>query len=162
MFLGDILVGRGLVGAADIEAALARRLPEAGRLGDNLIAMGLLPAEQLARVMTTAPAVPANLEETGISPRSLLNLMLKFMLIEGCETVLDLAERLKLPRRCVQQLIDDAVQQRLIQAVGAAAGWLALSIRHALSETGRDAATEALDQNLYTGNAPTNLLVHQD
>ena len=29
------------------------------------------------------------LEETGISQRSLLNLMLKFMLIEGCETVLD-------------------------------------------------------------------------
>src|SRR6185503_14008305 len=107
MFLGDILVGRGLVGAADIEAALARQLTEGGRLGDNLIAMGLLTAEQLTEVMNTAPAVPASLEETGISQRSLLNLMLKFMLIEGCETVLDLAERLKLPRRGVQQLIED-------------------------------------------------------
>src|SRR6266513_2276305 len=87
MQLGDILVSRGLVNAADIEAALARQLTEGGRLGDNLIAMGLLTAEQLAEVMNTAPAVPANLEETGISPRSLLNLMLKFMLIEGCETV---------------------------------------------------------------------------
>src|SRR5438105_1485024 len=153
MQLGDILVGRGLVNAADIEAALARQLTEGGRLGDNLIAMGLLTAEQLAEVMNTAPAVPANLEETGISPRSLLNLMLKFMLIEGCETVLDLAERLKLPRRGVQQLIDDAVQQRLIQAVGTAPGGLALSIRHALSETGRGAAKEALDQNLYTSPA---------
>src|SRR6266853_1719818 len=132
------------------------------QLGDILIAMGLLTAEQLAEVMNTAPAVPANLEETGISPRSLLNLMLKFMLIEGCETVLDLAERLKLPRRGVQQLIDDAVQQRLIQAVGAAPGGLALSIRHALSETGRAAAKEALDQNLYLGPAPVNLQAYQD
>src|SRR5438105_7463033 len=141
MFLGDILVGRGLVSAADIEAALARQLTAGGRLGDNLIAMGLLTAEQLTEVMNTAPAVPANLEETGISQRSLLNLLLKFMLVEGCETLLDLAERLKLPRRGVQQLIDDAVQQKLIQAVGAAPGGLALSIRHALSETGR---TEAM------------------
>src|SRR5438094_764163 len=99
MFLGDILVGRGLVSAADIDAALARQLTEGGRLGDNLIAMGRLTAEQLAEVMNTAPAVPASLEETGISQRSLLNLLLKFMLIEGCETLLDLAERLKLPSR---------------------------------------------------------------
>jgi hypothetical protein len=45
MQLGDILVGRGLVDAADIEAALARQLTEGGRLGDNLIAMGLLTAD---------------------------------------------------------------------------------------------------------------------
>ena len=38
----------------------------------------------------------------------MLNLLLKFMLIEGCETLLDLAERLKLPRRAVQQLLDEA------------------------------------------------------
>src|SRR5213075_65586 len=151
MQLGDILVGRGLVGAADIEAALARQLTEGGRLGDNLIAMGLLTAEQLADVLNTAPAVPGNLEETGISQRSLLNLLLKFMLVEGCETLLDLAERLKLPRRAVQQLLDEAVHQKLIQAVGAAPGGLALSIRHALSENGRAAAKEALEQNLYLG-----------
>ena len=59
MHLGDILVGRGLVGAADIEAALARQSVEGGRLGDNLIAMGLLSAEQLTGVFNTAPAVPA-------------------------------------------------------------------------------------------------------
>ena len=162
MFLGDILVGRGLVGAADIEAALARQLTEGGRLGDNLIAMGLLTAEQLAEVMNTAPTVPANLEETGISQRSLLNLLLKFMLIEGCETLLDLAERLKLPRRAVQQLLDEAVQQRLIQAVGAAPGGLALSIRHALSESGRAAAKEALEQNLYLGPAPVSLAAYHE
>src|SRR5438874_608939 len=157
MFLGDILVGRGLVRAADIDAALARQLTEGGRLGDNLIAMGRLTAKQRAQALTPHPAVPANLEETGISQRNLLNLMLKFMLVEGCETLLDLAERLKLPRRAVQQLLDEAVHQKLIQAVGAAPGGLALSIRHALSENGRTAAKEALEQNLYLGPAPVCL-----
>src|SRR5438045_6143205 len=162
MFLGDILVGRGLVSAADIDAALARQLTEGGRLGDNLIAMGRLTAKQLAEVMNTAPAVPASLEDTGISPRNLLNLMLKFMLVEGCETLLHLAERLKLPRRAVQQLLDEAVHQKLIQAVGAAPGGLALSIRHALSENGRAAAKEALEQNLYLGPAPVCLPAYHD
>src|SRR5436190_3219830 len=162
MFLGDILVGRGLVSAADIEAALARQLTEGGRLGDNLIAMGLLTAEQLTDVLNTAPTVPSNLEETGISQRSLLNLLLKFMLVEGCETLLDLADRLKLPRRAVQQLLDEAVHQKLIQAVGAAPGGLALSIRHALSENGRAAAKEALEQNLYLGPAPVCLTAYHE
>jgi predicted ATPase with chaperone activity len=162
MQLGDILVGRGLVSAADVEAALARQLTEGGRLGDNLIAMGHITADQLAEVMNTAPAVPASLEETGITPRSLLNLMLKFMLVEGCETVLDLADRLKLPRRAVQQLLDEAVHQKLVQAIGAAPGGLSLSIRHALSETGRAAAKEALEQNFYLGPAPVCLTAYHD
>src|SRR5207237_4582822 len=148
--------------APDIDAALGRQLTEGGRLGDNLIAMGRLTAEQLAEVMNTAPAVPASLEETGISQRSLLNLLLKFMLIEGCETLLDLAERLKLPRRAVQQLLDEAVHQKLIQAIGAAPGGLALSIRHALSESGRAAAKEALEQNLYLGPAPVCLTAYHE
>jgi len=162
MHLGDILVERGLVGAADIEAALARQLVEGGRLGDNLIAMGLLSAQQLTEVINTAPAVPAGVAETGMPPRNLLNLLLKFMHLETCETLLDLAERLKLPRRVVQQLLDEAVQQRLVQAIGAAPGGLALSIRYALSETGRMMAKEALEQNLYLGPAPVSLMAYQD
>jgi predicted ATPase with chaperone activity len=162
MHLGDILVGRGLVGATDVEAALARQLTEGGRLGDNLIAMGLLSAEQLAQVINTAPSVPGSVADTGVAQRSLLNLLLKFMHIEACETLLDLAERLKLPRRVVQQLLDEAVQQRLVQAVGAAPGGLALSIRYALSESGRAAAKEALEQNLYLGPAPVSLMAYHE
>src|SRR5207302_1221559 len=162
MHLGDILVGRGLVSATDIEAALARQLVEGGRLGDNLVAMGLLSAEQLAQVINTAPAVPAGVAETGVPQRSLLNLLLKFMHIEACETLLELADRLKLPRRVVQQLLDETVQQRLVQAVGAAPGGLALSIRYALSEGGRAAAKEALEQNLYLGPAPVSLMAYHD
>jgi hypothetical protein len=42
MNFGKLLVGRGLVTRADIDAALARQLVEGGRLGENLIALGLL------------------------------------------------------------------------------------------------------------------------
>ena len=37
---------------------------------------------------------------------NLLYLMLKFMQVEACETILDLAERMKLPRRVLQRLVE--------------------------------------------------------
>ena len=36
-----------------------------------------------------APPIPVSIAETGISDRNLLYLMLKFMHIEACETILD-------------------------------------------------------------------------
>jgi predicted ATPase with chaperone activity len=87
--------------------------------------------------------------------------LLKFMSVEGCETVLDLASRIKLPRLVVQQLLDEAAQQKFVQAMGASSS-LGLSIRYALSEMGRNAAKEALDQNLYVGPAPVALSAYTE
>jgi predicted ATPase with chaperone activity len=162
MSLGGLLVGRGLVTRADIDAALERQRLEGGRLGDNLIALGLLTAEQLSSVIHSAPPVPTAISETGISQRNLLNLLLKFMHLEACETVTELAGRMKLTHRVVQQLLDDATQQRLLQALGSARGGIAPSIRYSLSEQGRAAAKDGLDQNLYLGPAPVCLAAYQE
>ncbi|MBV8889761.1 MAG: ATPase [Alphaproteobacteria bacterium] len=162
MRLGEILVGRGLVTVADIDAALKRQTVEGGRLGENLIALGLITEQELAAVIHSAPPVPGALSETGIPGRNLLQLMLKFMHLEGCETVLDLADRMKLPRRVTQQVLEDAAQQRMVQALGAVPGGIAFSIRYALSEQGRIAAKEALEQNQYLGPAPVCLAAYQE
>jgi hypothetical protein len=161
MQLGEMLVSRGLVTPADIEAALARQVKDGGRLGENLIAMGLVTADQIAAVVNSAPAIPADIAETGISERNLLYLMLKFMHVEACETVLDLAGRMKLPRRVLQQLIEDAVRQRFIGATGATSD-LALSTHYQMTEAGRTAAREALDQNVYLGPVPVSLAAYQE
>ncbi|MBV9825112.1 MAG: ATPase [Alphaproteobacteria bacterium] len=161
MQLGDMLVARGLVTKADIEAALARQVKEGGRLGENLIAMGLVTAAQITSVLNSAPSIPNAIADTGISERNLLYLMLKFMHVEACETILELANRMKLPRRLVQQLIEAAIHQRYIGATGATSD-LALSTHYALTEAGRGAAREALDQNLYLGPAPVSLAAYQE
>src|SRR4051794_32995018 len=108
-----------------------------------------------------APPIPVSIAETGISDRNLLYLMLKFMHIEACETILDLAERMRLPRRVLQRLNEIAVQQRLIGATGATSD-LALSTRYALTEAGRNAVREALEQSLYLGPAPVSLAAYRD
>jgi predicted ATPase with chaperone activity len=162
MSLGGLLVGRGLVTLADVDAALERQRVEGGRLGDNLIALGLLTAEQLLSVIHSAPPIPTAISETGISQRNLLNLLLKFMHLEACETVTELAGRMKLTHRVVQQLLDDAAQQRLLQALGSVRGGISGSIRYSVSEQGRAAAKDALDQNLYLGPVPVCLAAYQE
>ena len=161
MRLGEILVKRELVTPAAISEALERQKTNGGRLGANLIALGYLTEEQLSSVIHGAPAAPNGLSATGISPRNLLSLLLKFMSVEGCETVLDLANRIKLPRLVVQQLFDEATQQKLVQATGASSS-LGLSMRYALTEMGRNAAKEAFDQNLYLGPAPVSLAAYTE
>ncbi|MGE3784154.1 MAG: ATP-binding protein, partial [Alphaproteobacteria bacterium] len=113
------------------------------------------------RVGSSAPPVPGTIAETGISERSLLCLMLKFLQVEACETVVELALRMKLPRLVVQRLIETAVQQRLIGATSASSD-LALSTHYALTEAGRNAARDALDQNLYIGPAPVSLAAYRE
>jgi len=162
MSLGGLLVGRGLVTLDDIDAALERQRAEGGRLGDNLIALGLLTAEELMSVINSTPPIPTAISETGISQRSLLNLLLKFMHLEALETVSELADRMKLPRGVVQQLLDDAQPQRLLQALGSVRGGIAASIRYSLSEQGRASAKDALEQNLYLGPAPVSLVAYQE
>jgi hypothetical protein len=159
--LDEILMGRGLVTASQIQAALQRQLTEGGRLGDNLVAIGALTADQLSAATSTAPPVPSGLAETGIPSRSVFNLLLKFMHLEACETLLELADRLKLPRLVTQQMLDEAVALKFVQATGAVPGSLGLSMRYALSEAGRAAAKEAMEQNLYIGPAPVSLAAYQ-
>ena len=161
MQLGDMLIARGLVTQEDVEAALARQTKEGGRLGENLIEMGLVTADQIAQVVNSAPAIPSTVAESGIGERNLLYLMIKFMHVEACETVLELADRMKLPRRLVQQLVEDAIHQRYIGATGATSD-LSLSTHYALTETGRNAAREALDQNIYLGPAPVSLAAYRE
>ena len=71
MQLGDMLVARGLVTPADVEAALARQVKDGGRIGENLVAMGLVTADQIAACVNAAPAIPGVVAETGISERNL-------------------------------------------------------------------------------------------
>ena len=128
MRLGEILLKRELVNPAEISEALDRQKIKGGRLGANLIALGYLTEEQLSSVIHGAPAASNGVSATGIPPRSLLSLLLKFMSVEGCETVLDLANRIKLPRLVVQQLFDEhragrADHGRILYAIAMFSCW---------------------------------------
>ena len=161
MRLGELLVGWGFATPNDVNAALEYQATNGGRLGEVLIALGNLTAEQLNTVLTSTPVSPTSVAETGIVSRNLLNLLLKLMYIESLGTAAELSERMKLSRRIVDALLVEATQLRFIQAMGMAPGDSALSLRYALGEHGKEAAKDALDQNLYLGPAPVDLASYQ-
>jgi len=157
MRLGDILLMRGLVTADGLEASLARQRREGGRIGESITALGLISPQQLAAVLGETPATPFNVEQTGISRGSLLNLMLKFMRVESCETLPELSARMMLPLFVLQELIDEATTQRLVHSIGSVPQGVVRYMRFALTEHGRVAAGDALAQSLYLGPAPVSL-----
>lgn len=161
MQLGQLLIGLGLATSAQIEEALRHQLLNGRRLGENLISLGVVTEAQLTKAMNRVPAAPSSVAETGILPRNLVNLLLKMMYVESLSTVAELADRMKLPSRVIQTLIEDASQQRFIQAMGSVPGGGMFSIRYGLGERGREAARDALDQNLYIGPAPISLAAYQ-
>jgi predicted ATPase with chaperone activity len=161
MRLTEILVGQRLLAVADIDAALERQRLEGGRLGENLIALGMITAEQLASATRDTPVRPRSISQTGISQRNLLSLLLKFMHVESCEIVAQLADRIKLSHGIVQELLDDAVHRGFVQASGSVLSGAAIHVRYTLGAEGRAAASDALRQNLYLGPAPVSLTTFQ-
>src|SRR5205823_1164379 len=125
------------------------------------IALGLMTPERLAEALHATPAIPRTLAATGIAAGNLLNLLLKFMHLEACETVVSLADRIKLPQPIIQELINDAIRRGNVQALGSVTVGVLTYVRHALSAQGRAAALDALRHNLYVGPAPVSLAAFQ-
>jgi predicted ATPase with chaperone activity len=161
MRLSDILLMRRLVSNVELEIALDRQRQQGGRLADNLIALGLMSSEQLYAVIEETPVMPRTVAETGISRGFLLGLMLKFMRIQACETLVDLSDRLRLSHAVVQEIMDEAVAQKLVHVLGSVSTGIVRYIRYALSDNGRDAAGEAMEQTQYLGPAPVSLAAYQ-
>jgi hypothetical protein len=161
MRLGDILLYRGLVTMEGLERALRRQREKSGRLGEHLLELGLISHEQLFAVLEETPTSPLNVAQTGISRASLLGLMLKFMRMDSCEVIPDLSSRMGLPHSVIQELIDEATTQKLVQTLGSNVVGLVRYIRYSLSDLGRVAAADALAQSAYLGPAPVSLTAFQ-
>jgi hypothetical protein len=161
MRLSDVLLMRGMVRNADIERAVERQREQGGRLGDNLIALGLMTTEQLFAVMNETPCMPRSAAETGLSRAMLQSLLLKIMRVGTSETVPELAVELCLPHGVIQEIIDDAINQKLLHVLGSVNGGVVRYMRYALSDQGRVAAAEAMEQCQYAGPAPVSLAAFQ-
>lgn len=162
MRIGDLLVAARLVKPEDIDAALKRQLASGGRLGESLVALGVIKAETLDAFLNQVPPVPASLKETGIDGADLLNLLLKIILVRGIETVSACSEAIRLPRKVVTGLLDQAVASQLLQVLGSMGTTGLDDLRYAFTEKGRKWANEALGMSAYAGPAPVSLADYCD
>jgi len=157
MLLGDVLVAHGYVRKEDVSAALARQMRHGGRLGENLVAMGILSPQQLEEALRSVPAMPRNLEETGVDLLALVDLAAKAMHSGSIDTPTKLAEVLKLSSRLALDLMRAAEQRQLVEAQGVVNPLAGSELRYALTGKGRQWAQNAFEQSSYIGPAPVAL-----
>jgi hypothetical protein len=164
MSFGDILVAKRLASPDDIVRALDHQKTNGGRIGESLVALGVVTQEQVSQVIGEVPPAPLNIDDTGVDPVFLLQLMLKGMFLERMEVPSQLAEALKLSAGIINKLLTDAKDRKLVETLGAAVGGGGAipEMRHALTKAGREWTQEAIENSQYFGPAPVSLEAWQD
>jgi energy-coupling factor transporter ATP-binding protein EcfA2 len=163
MNIGNILMAKGMVSAADIGRAVAHQTMNGGLLGDSIVALGLLSRQQIDEVLDDAPQAPLTSAATGIDPVFLLELAIKGMYSENLESPSQLVDALKLSGTVVNQLLQDAKERKLVEALtSAATGATKGELRLTLTRAGREFATDVLKRGQYFGPAPVSLKDYQD
>lgn len=104
------------------------------------------------------PAYPDRLENLGIGRNTLVNLMLKMVMLEGETTLTRLSQRLKLHPAVCTQLFEHLRKEQYVEVKG----MLGNDYRLSLSEAGRNIAQDRYRINQYVGPAPVTLDAYND
>lgn len=153
MRLGDLLIAEKLATAEQVQRALQRQLGSGGRLGEILVADGVLSADALDHFLHRVPAEPDSLAAVGVDEKLLLDLLLKHLQVSALDTVPAIAAALALPQHLAQNLVSLAITRRLLHSLGERERQL----RYQLTEEGQRTALEALQRSQYLGPVPVTL-----
>ncbi|MEO0619912.1 MAG: hypothetical protein AAFZ01_11625, partial [Pseudomonadota bacterium] len=163
MNIGNLLVAKGLLTQEHIDYAIHYQNTHGGRLGDCLISLGYLTKEQIDEVLADAPQGPSMIENTGVDPVLLLELLIKGMYTESLETGSQMSDALKLSSSIINQLLTVAKERKLVEALASASGGNARAeMRMTLTRLGREFAVDAISRGQYFGPAPVSLSDYQD
>lgn len=112
------------------------------------LALGLPPAQH--------PAAPASIEDTGLDPGLLADLILKALYFAGNVAGDELSERIALPLQVTSEILSILRRERLCEVTGGNAVSVG-GMHYALTVSGMERATSALAMNGYVGPAPVPL-----
>ncbi|MCB1357424.1 MAG: ATPase [Maritimibacter sp.] len=101
-----------------------------------------------------APPACKTMEDTGLTPVMMRDILLKTMFRMNLEKVTELERVLAVPSRVVQDLIDDTRTQGMVEAMGTLHANSSGEMGYRLSDTGKARALDALSQSEYYGAMP--------
>ena len=104
-----------------------------------------------------APPQPKTMADTGLSPVTMRDILLKTMFRKSVETVSDIGRAVALPAIVVQEIIDLARSQRLLEATGTLHANSGGEMGYQLTDAGKARALDALAQSEYFGAMPVPL-----
>ncbi len=157
MRLVDLLVRASLVTLNDVIAALERQAVSGGRLGDSLVALGVLDRHTLDAFLKRIPAEPASLAATGIDENDLLGLLMKLIYTDHLETCRQFVDAIKLPYHIVAELVIMAIDRQLLRNLGMRDSDNPIDMGYAFTDEGKRWTISALERMRYAGPAPVTL-----
>ena len=104
-----------------------------------------------------APPAPRTMAETGLSMVMMRDILLKTMFRMNLDMVTDLSRVCALPVNTMQELVDLARGQRLLEATGTLHATSASEMGYQLTDAGKSRALDALSQSEYYGAMPIPL-----
>jgi predicted ATPase with chaperone activity len=155
--IGERLRKEGLITGQDVDRALKRQRTEGGRLGQNLVALGAICQEDLCKFLKKHPAVPASIEETGLSTSFIADLIMKHIHSLGEFMIADVADGVKLPVSLVNKIIETLKKERLIEVTGGGGSISTISYNYRITDLGKNRGNELMDLCRYVGPAPVSL-----
>jgi hypothetical protein len=117
--------------------------------------VALAESRPLSALAVAPPPPPTSIEETGLHPDSLAQLLLK-TLVSGEASGTGLADKLRVPYSVLDALIQHARIEKLVEVRGTSGAGSA-GYRYILTDLGRDRAGQFLDICRYVGPAPVPL-----
>ncbi|MDO3378440.1 AAA family ATPase [Geoalkalibacter halelectricus] len=154
--LGDRLVDEGVISSTQLAQALERQKHYGQRLGDNLVALGHLSAEEMAGFLKKAPPAPKTSDETGLDALFMADLILKHCLFMGEFGLGEMAGKVCLPVAAVEEALDFLRREKLVEVTGAAQITKA-SFRYKTTALGKNRAGDLFNLCAYCGPAPVTL-----
>ena len=160
MAIGELLRAKGIISAEQLNKVLQQQKIAGGRLGDNLVALGFISRGDLEAILQDPPPVAKTIEATGLETNFLLNSLLRLMYISALQTIPELSEQIKLTRPIVEDLLIFAKKESLVEIRGPSEKNINI-LRYALTNAGKERASEALRVCEYLGPAPIPLEEYQ-
>ena len=138
-------------------AALERVQAQGGRLGDSLVAMGVIDQKTLDGFIHRIPQEPKDIAATGIDETELLGLLMKAIYAFGLNAMSQYADAVKLPMHIIMDLTQLAIERQLLYTLGSRNSGSPLGITYAITDEGRRWTQEAIKRSGYIGPVPVTL-----
>src|SRR5918996_5433776 len=160
MAIGELLLAKGIIDGEQLKKVVHQQKIAGGRLGDNLVALGYISRADLEAVLQEPPPVAKSVAQTGMDANFLLNCLLRTMYISALQTIPEISEQIKLTRWVVEELLTFAKKEALVEIRGPSEKNYNI-MRYALTNAGKERASEALRRCEYIGPVPVPLETYQ-
>jgi len=121
------------------------------------VAIGAIDEQKLEAFLHRLPSEPKRLSDTGIDETELMGMMMKLIYSGRLETGRQISDAVKLPYQLVSDLIQMAIDRKLLMTLGARDTRSLTDLSYTFTEEGRRWTLEALSRVGYTGPAPVTL-----